>query len=94
MLSLYPMRQEGQRLDTSTVRVPRSTKEELEETSRELGIPQSKVVSVALKEFRKRLFLQQLAADFELLRADPEASKEYDDEFAAWESLPGLEEPY
>ena len=81
--------------ETATVRIPLATKEELEETSRELGIPQSKVVSVALKQLRKKMFIQQLVDDFDRLRTDPEASRKYDEELAAWESLPdGLEEPY
>jgi antitoxin component of RelBE/YafQ-DinJ toxin-antitoxin module len=70
---------------TSTVRIPEATKRELEEAAEELGIPQAKVVSVALKELRKRLFFKRVAEDFERLRADPAASKEYDKELAAWD---------
>lgn len=80
---------------SSTVRVPQATKRELERTSKELGIPQSKVVAVALKEFRRKMLLKAICDDFARLRADPEASKGYDEEVEAWESLPdGLEEPY
>ena len=82
-------------MDTATVRVTKTTKGELERTSKELGIPQSKVVSVALKELRKKILLNAICADFVRLRADKEASREYDKEVAAWEGIPdGLEEPY
>lgn len=70
---------------TSTVRIPEATKRGLEEASAELGISQAKVVSVALKELRKKLFFKRVAEDFERLRADPVASREYDEEFAAWD---------
>ncbi|MBU4175850.1 MAG: hypothetical protein KKB90_00430 [Actinobacteria bacterium] len=71
--------------ETATVRIPKSTKKELEETAKELGIPQSKVVSIALRELRRKEFFKRLAEDARNLRADPVASKEYDEEFKAWD---------
>lgn len=81
--------------ETATVRVAQATKRELEKASKELGIPQAKVISVALKELRKKMFLNRLADDFARLRKNEQASKEYDEEARDWERLSdGLEEPY
>jgi hypothetical protein len=68
--------------ETATVRMPLSVKKEIEEASRELGIPQSQVVSLSLKELKKKIFFQRVAEDFLRLRSDSEASKRYDKEFA------------
>jgi len=70
---------------TATVRIPEVDKQRLKELSEQLGIPQSQVVSRALKELRRKALIDAICEDFQQLRSDPVASKEYDEEFKAWD---------
>jgi hypothetical protein len=71
---------------TATIRVPESAKQEFAEVAKEMGLPQSKAFVRILREYRRDLFFRQLAQAASELRADPVASKEYDDEFKLWDA--------
>ena len=71
---------------TTTVRVSNSTKSVLEEIARKTGRSQSRVISDAVEEERRRMILEVISEDFARLRADEKASKEYDEEFEVWET--------
>jgi len=68
-----------------TVHLSEKSNKELDELAKQLDLSKTKVVSKALKELRRKEFFKQLAEDAVALRADPEASKEYDEEFEAWD---------
>lgn len=72
--------------ETGTVRLPIAVKREIEDTSKELGIPQSQVVMLSLKELKKKMFYERIAEDFLRLRSDQKASSEYDEEVSAWDA--------
>ncbi len=72
--------------EMGTVRMPMEVKREIEDASKELGIPQSQVVALSMKELKKKIFFQRVAEDFQRMRADSEASRSYDEEAATWDT--------
>lgn len=71
--------------ETATIRVPLSAKKEFEEAAKQLGLPQSQAFVKILREYRRNEFFRQLAEEATKLRSDPVASKEYYEEFSAWD---------
>jgi predicted transcriptional regulator len=71
---------------TTTVRVSNSTKSTLEEIAQKTGRSQSRVISDAVEAERRRVILEAISDDFARLRADENASKDYDEEFEIWET--------
>lgn len=70
---------------TATIRVPEETKQEFAEVAKEMGLPQSQAFVKIFREYRRKKFFEDLAKAATELRADPVASKEYDEEFSAWD---------
>lgn len=82
----------------STVRVDTELHDTLREIAEAEHRPIGKVIEDAIREYKVRKFWREMREDFERLRADPVAWKEYQDEAKLFEggSMDGLEheEPY
>ena len=81
-----------------TIRVPRETHEQLLWLATGRKQPIGRVVAAAVERLEEEEFWDQVTADFERLRADPEAWAEYMAEHREWDVtlLDGLEDepPY
>jgi predicted DNA-binding protein len=80
--------------NSSIVRISSKAKEALEELSRKSGEPMLYVIDRAIEEYRRRVFLEETNIAYAKLRKDEKASKEYDQEMAAWDTtlMDGLDE--
>lgn len=70
-------------MGTAVVRVPDTTKSVIQEIAREKGRTEASVVSDAVKEMRRRMFLEAGNDAYALLRADEKASREFDEDVNA-----------
>ena len=68
-----------------TVRISRETKSVLSKMSQEWGIPQGAVVNIAIEKTRRQMILDAANDSYAAMRKDPEASKKFDEEVAAWD---------
>lgn len=83
---------------TTMVRVTEETKEVLKRISADCGDPLGVVLAKAVDDYRRKVFLEGAAKDYERLRADPIAWTDYLEEQRLLEGtlMDGLEneEPY
>jgi len=79
---------------TTTLRVDLTTRSELQELAEMTGESMRELVAQAVKDYRRRRFLEQVNRDFERLRADPEAWAEELEERRLFENtlMDGLED--
>lgn len=73
-------------MPSQTVRLQASTHRALKELSGHTGESMSEVLTKAIEEYRRKLFLAGLSNDFAALRADPQAWREELAERRAWEA--------
>ncbi len=69
-----------------TVRISRKTHQSLKELSGLTGEPMPAVLDKAIEAYRRRQFLEGLAADFARLRKNPKAWQQELDERAEWDA--------
>lgn len=69
----------------STIRISGETKSVLSGMALERGITQGAVVSVALERLRRQEVLDAANEAYAAIRKDPEASRKFDEEVAAWD---------
>lgn len=69
-------------MGTAVVRVPDATKSVIREIAKQKGTTEANVVSDAVKEMRRRIFLEAGNEAYARLRADTKASKEFDEEIS------------
>lgn len=72
-------------MSRATVHLSEDANRNLNELSEELNLSKTKVVARALKELRRKALVDAICEDFQCLRSDPVASKEYDEEVKAWD---------
>lgn len=72
-------------MSRATVHLSEDANRNLNELSEELNLSKTKVVARALKELRRKALIDAICEDFQRLRSDPVASKEYDEEVKAWD---------
>lgn len=79
---------------TTTLRVDLATRSELQELVEMTGESMRELLAQAVKDYRRRRFLEQVNRDFERLRADPEAWAEELEERRLFENtlMDGLED--
>lgn len=71
---------------TATVRIRAETQAKLRELAKESGQSVPDVLEAAIEAYRRRLFLEGLATDFEVLRSNSQNWAEELQERAAWDS--------
>lgn len=69
----------------TTVRISTQTHRVLQELARDSGEAMAAIVDRAIDDYRRKQFLEGLAADFAALKRDPEAWKEELEERAIWD---------
>jgi len=79
---------------TTTLRVDLATRSELQELVEMTGESMRELLAQAVRDYRRRRFLEQVNRDFERLRADPEAWAEELEERRLFENtlMDGLED--
>jgi len=79
---------------TTTLRVDMATRSELQELVEMTGESMRELLAQAVRDYRRRRFLEQVNRDFERLRADPEAWAEELEERRLFENtlMDGLED--
>lgn len=78
---------------TTTIRVSTETRDLLNDLARRTGISMQQVLEDALKDYRRRQFLEALNAAYLAAQADPAVQAVEAAELAAWDAtlLDGLE---
>lgn len=78
----------------TTIRVRVETRDRLRRLAEAAGTSMQRVLEEALEQYRRDRFLREANAAYAVLRSDPEASRDYDEELAAWDSTlaDGLDE--
>ena len=81
-------------MTTTTIRVSTETRDLLNDLARRTGTSMQQVLETALKEFRRRQFLEALNAAYLAAQTDPVAQAEEAAELAEWDAtlLDGLDE--
>ena len=79
---------------TSIVRISNKAKQTLETLAEQSGETMSCVMDKAIEAYRRRTFLEQTNRAYARLRADEKASREFDQEIAAWDTtlMDGLDQ--
>jgi predicted transcriptional regulator len=79
--------------DSTTVRIYTSTHEHLRELSQKRGEPMPAILDQAVREYRDRLFWDEVDAAYRELQADPASWAEELEERKLWEAtlMDGLE---
>ncbi len=72
---------------TSTVRLDETSRLALREMSQQTGQSMTVVLRRAIETYRRRLFLEQAAADYAALRQDKAAWQELEGERAEWDAV-------
>jgi predicted transcriptional regulator len=82
----------------STVRVDDALHARLRAIAKAEGRPIGQVIEDAIRRYEREAFWRGVREDFDRLRADPAAWREYQEEAAAWDATAGdgleNEEPY
>lgn len=73
-------------MSAATVRVDGPTHDTLRELSEQYGEKMSSLLSQAVKDLRRRKFMEAVNAEFAALRSDPKAWKGEAKERAAWDA--------
>lgn len=76
------------------LRINEKIAEQLKELTKSTSLSRQKIVERALEKFSREQFLKQANREYEALKKDPKAYKEYLDEMAEWDTtlLDGLED--
>jgi predicted DNA-binding protein len=77
----------------SQVRVSENTHELLRSLSSQEGKSMQDIIDKAIEDYRRKAFLQGVSNDYRLLRENPEAWKEHEEDMALWDntSMDGLD---
>ena len=77
----------------SQVRVSESTHEVLRSLSSQEGKSMQDIIDKAIEDYRRKAFLKGLSNDYRLLRENPEAWQEHEEETVLWDNtlMDGLE---
>lgn len=77
----------------SQVRVSENTHEVLRSLSTREGKSMQDIIDKAIEDYRRKAFLEGLSNDYRLLRENPEAWQEHEEEIALWDNtlMDGLE---
>ena len=76
-------------MSSSSIRVEEATLAKLRVIAKEEKRPIGKIVTDLVEKYEKDKFWKEMREGFERLRADPVAWKEYQDEFALWDTAAG-----
>ena len=76
-------------MSSSSIRVEEATLARLRVIAKEEKRPIGKIVTDLVEKYEKDKFWKDMREDFERLRADPVAWKEYQEETALWDTLSG-----
>ena len=71
------------------VRVSETTHRTLRELADDSGEPIAALLDRAVEDYRRKLFFEQAARDWEALERDPEAVAEFEAELALWDQTVG-----
>ena len=71
----------------TTIEITPQARQALDELAEATGDPPPVVLNHAVEEYRRRTFLKGLAADFDALRADPQAWANERSERAEWDAV-------
>ncbi|MBK8812718.1 MAG: toxin-antitoxin system protein [Acidobacteria bacterium] len=70
----------------SQVRVSENTHEVLRSLSTREGKSMQDIIDKAIEDYRRKAFLEGLSNDYRLLRENPEAWKDHEEETALWDN--------
>lgn len=70
----------------TTIRVRVETRDRLRRLAEAAGTSMQSILEEALEQYRRDRFLREANAAYAVLRSDPEAAQDYDDELAAWDA--------
>ncbi len=74
---------------SSMVKIPSQTHAKLQEIARDEHRPMGEIVTELVDRYEREQFWKGVKEDYERLRSDPVAWKEYQDEVAVWDNLAG-----
>jgi hypothetical protein len=77
---------EGRTVATTTVQISESSHQILKQLAEETGHTMTAILDRALDTFRRKVFFEGLKADYDALKADPEAWAEYEAERKLWDA--------
>ena len=76
-------------MPTTTIRVSTETRETLHKLAESSGVSMQKILESALETFRRQQLLEQANTAYAILRNDPAAWKEVEDERRLWDATLG-----
>jgi hypothetical protein len=74
-------------MSSVTIRIPRAAHERAQRLATAQARPLAQVIAAALDRYEREQMIAEYHAAMERLRADPEASAEFDAEVRAWDAV-------
>jgi hypothetical protein len=81
-------------MTSTTIRISEKTHAVLRDLAAAEGKPMAELVAQAIEKYRRERFLAEVNAAYAALRANPQASAEFDEELRLWDAtlMDGLED--